>query len=58
MARILSEHARQRDIIRDESRDDPKRPSCRVYGAGPCELGYEEEEEGNVQEEEEGGEGD
>lgn len=58
VARILRQHPRQRDIIRDESRDDPKRPPCGVYGPAAGELGDEEEEEGYVQEKEEGGEGD
>ena len=58
MARILGKHARQGDIVGDESGDDPKRPSCRVDGPGAGELGDEEEEEGYVQEEEEGAEGD
>lgn len=58
MAGILSEHARQSDIVGDKGGDDPKGSSCGVDGPGTGELGDEEEEEGYVQEEEEGGEGD
>ena len=58
MTGILREHTRQSDIISDKGGDDPKRSSCRVDGPGTGELGDEEEEEGYVQEEEEGGEGD
>jgi hypothetical protein len=55
---ILGEHTRQSDIISDKGGDDPKRSSCGVDGGATGEFGDEEEEEGYVQEEEEGGEGD
>lgn len=55
---ILSEHTRQCDIVGDKGGDDPERSSCGVDGGATGEFGDEEEEEGYVQEEEEGGEGD
>jgi hypothetical protein len=58
VAGILGEHTRQSDIISDKGGDDPKRSSCGVDGGATGEFGDEEEEEGYVQEEEEGGEGD
>lgn len=58
MARILREHTRQCNVVGDESGDDPERSSCGVDGGATGELGDEEEEEGYVQEEEEGAEGD
>jgi hypothetical protein len=48
VAGILSEHARQCDIISDKGGDDPKGSSCGVDGGATGEFGDEEEEEGYV----------